>query len=573
MSLKLNVEVKRTPASALHYHRCHIASCLRDNMGRDPNIKILPCPCAEVFYCSKECQTKDWKWHKQECYDRLRRKKGIRPFDDEVIFMLKHLDTALVEMTIAAMGNDADLDMCAETHAAVIFLAPMPADGEFPKPTFQLQEGFVKAIKPKGGWSEKSIKPFIVEKVELRTQMQETKRLGMEGDFFESPAKKQWRLRGNTGAHSGLLNIAMVFEPTGRGVSKDVPRSQLQIWETVQKNCKTRVVPPRLPYLVYTTNVRINTTLAHEQEKRDGDHPSNAANARVCKQWSEVAFDHLWKDITDIYVLFSRLSPLKIYKSSWSPPDYDSWADFTKINKRVRTLCYEENTQDNIHHSVFDDIARTRITFNFLPNLHTLEWLGDVNHCVMFMHKNVQNFYFRIPNGLTFSETRGFFRNIKGRMPDLIGINIRMDASVRGIEGLMLTLLRGLPKLQNITLPLFWLTSKLTECLSNHLYLPMIDFEYGPEQGEGKLEDVVNFKPSLNHGAFPLLRDLSFCNPFNKTIIYSHNLETRETFQQSIITITNNLKALTSLSLISLFNPRGPPPSPEACININDIIP
>jgi len=28
--------------------------------------------------------------------------------------------------------------------------------------------------------------------------------------------------------------------------------------------------PPRLPYLIYTTNVRINTTLAHEQEKRDG---------------------------------------------------------------------------------------------------------------------------------------------------------------------------------------------------------------------------------------------------------------------------------------------------------------
>lgn len=55
MSLKLNVEVSRVPASSAsinhHYHRCHVVSCLRDNMGNESNIKILPCPCAEVFYC------------------------------------------------------------------------------------------------------------------------------------------------------------------------------------------------------------------------------------------------------------------------------------------------------------------------------------------------------------------------------------------------------------------------------------------------------------------------------------------------------------------------------------------
>jgi len=55
MSLNLNVEVSRVAASSAsinkHYHRCHVVSCLRDNMSGDPSIKILPCPCAEVFYC------------------------------------------------------------------------------------------------------------------------------------------------------------------------------------------------------------------------------------------------------------------------------------------------------------------------------------------------------------------------------------------------------------------------------------------------------------------------------------------------------------------------------------------
>jgi len=192
--------------------------------------------------------------------------------DDEVIFMLKHLDTALVETTIAAMGNDVDLATCVDTHAAVFSLAPMPTDGNFPKQTFQLPEGFVKPVTPQGGWSESYIQPFIVERVVLRTQKEEAKRLGMEGDFFESPAKRTWRL-GETdgnGASPALLNIAMVFEPTGRAISKDVHRNQLSVWKTLQKNCKAGMGPPRFPYLIYTTNVRINTTLVHEQEKRDG---------------------------------------------------------------------------------------------------------------------------------------------------------------------------------------------------------------------------------------------------------------------------------------------------------------
>ena len=113
--------------------------------------------------------------------------------DDEVIFMLKHLDTALVEMTIAAMGDDVDVATCVDTHAAVFSLAPMPTDGNFPKQTFQLPEGLVqKPVIPEGGWSESCIQPFIVEKVVLRTQKEEAKRLGMEGNFFESPAKREW---------------------------------------------------------------------------------------------------------------------------------------------------------------------------------------------------------------------------------------------------------------------------------------------------------------------------------------------------------------------------------------------
>ena len=40
------------------------------------------------------------------------------------------------------------------------------------------------------------------------------------------------------------------------------------------------------------------------------DPPSNTVNARVCKQWSDIALDILWREIDELYVLFKILAPL-----------------------------------------------------------------------------------------------------------------------------------------------------------------------------------------------------------------------------------------------------------------------
>lgn len=41
------------------------------------------------------------------------------------------------------------------------------------------------------------------------------------------------------------------------------------------------------------------------------DEGSNASNARVSKQWSDVVLDTLWRDVNDLYRLFSLLAPLE----------------------------------------------------------------------------------------------------------------------------------------------------------------------------------------------------------------------------------------------------------------------
>jgi len=41
------------------------------------------------------------------------------------------------------------------------------------------------------------------------------------------------------------------------------------------------------------------------------DRASNASNACVCKQWSEVSLSFLWSDVDDLYRLFGLLAPLR----------------------------------------------------------------------------------------------------------------------------------------------------------------------------------------------------------------------------------------------------------------------
>lgn len=41
------------------------------------------------------------------------------------------------------------------------------------------------------------------------------------------------------------------------------------------------------------------------------DESSNASNASVCKRWSDIALDSLWRDLDDLYRLFRILKPLK----------------------------------------------------------------------------------------------------------------------------------------------------------------------------------------------------------------------------------------------------------------------
>ena len=171
--------------------------------------------------------------------------------EDEALYLLKHHDVDLVEMAVAAMGPDVDLSIETETHAATIFLAARSSDSKLPNPI--------------GGWRADFVQPFCIEKVVVGPVKEQAKRFGLDRDFLEHPIERQKRLF--HGSHA-MLNISIVFEPTGKFVTKNVPRIQLSVWEMVQESERKTTNPPRLHFLCHTTNNRINYKLMLEHEKR-----------------------------------------------------------------------------------------------------------------------------------------------------------------------------------------------------------------------------------------------------------------------------------------------------------------
>ncbi|KAK2467602.1 hypothetical protein APHAL10511_000457 [Amanita phalloides] len=350
------------------------------------------------------------------------------------------------------------------------------------------------------------------------------------------------------------------------------------------------------------------------------DLANNAANARVCRRWSDVALDLLWREVEDMYRLFSLLVPLQLtdtseYKFTRLPESSD-WKRFERYARRVRRLCYypEDPGKCLLAQSVFDDIARTRTTLAILPNVHTLEWEGSFTLCVMFMHGNVRRFAIRLPQaiGATSVDTslgsdgsqastspknnstlRSFFAEVMDRMPNLTYLNVKLNFALSRIESEVAELLQGLKKLKKFAAPRYCVTTNLMNALSKLESLGCIEFQYADNQGCGDPEDVAEFNPSVEEGAFPSLWDLGLAvgyqdltrfihtsfAPTNLRMLYldSQVLELPENVKALLTAVSENCQLLHTLALLSRVEvPNGVlnlHPEDEQCVTYDTLKP
>ncbi|KAI0656166.1 hypothetical protein C8Q70DRAFT_1015605 [Cubamyces menziesii] len=249
----------------------------------------------------------------------------------------------------------------------------------------------------------------------------------------------------------------------------------------------------------------------------DGGEKSRCAC--VCKQWSEVALDALWRDVDDLRRLFGLLA---LIESPLAPEDSDrfvrpiepsDWSRFMRYARRIRTLSVLPADDERIRGAhVFDEVARTRTTFNILPKLSTLTWTSELRErlrsSLMFMHENIKHFAVKLIPSDDYPLSV-YFQEIPLRMPKLSTLDLRFTFPVRDIEANLCELIAALPELQKIVLPKFTYSAKIIEQLSASPSIRVIQFEYYESQGSGDASDVHNWFPVLQEGAFPSLIDLS----------------------------------------------------------------
>ncbi|KAF8889435.1 hypothetical protein CPB84DRAFT_1785576 [Gymnopilus junonius] len=307
------------------------------------------------------------------------------------------------------------------------------------------------------------------------------------------------------------------------------------------------------------------------------DPASNAVNARVCKRWTDIVLDTLWKEVDDLHRLFGLLAPFKVVGEEHKqeheferPLESADWKRFENYAKRVRRLKYYGIPPSGIvlKQSVFDNVARTRTRLNIFPNMHTLYWNAPLDLCVMFMHSGIKSLVIFLPMELDTISPRPFFQEIAARMPNLTTFDVRSSLPMRKMETEVVELFKALPKLQKVTFPRYYFTTKIAEALSRLEHLGVVEFQYIPEQGFGCSLDVDTFDPILEEGAFPVLWDHSMAvgfdpaarfldlpyAPCNLTMLYidSNIIERPSSVHTLLSVIAENCQLLKSLALVSL---------------------
>ncbi|KAI0086000.1 hypothetical protein BDY19DRAFT_996186 [Irpex rosettiformis] len=268
------------------------------------------------------------------------------------------------------------------------------------------------------------------------------------------------------------------------------------------------------------------------------DKDLNKNNITVCKKWSELAMNIVWRDVNCPRRLFSLLAPMKrrverydvydhwVFSKTFGVPD---WTRFMQYSRRVRSMHYDERalaTNSIISQEAFDEMSRSRTNLNILPNLRSLVWLATsvvrMRHSLLFQHESITSFTVYLHHTELYPLS-AFVQEVLLRMPNLLNLDLRFERPAREIERELIELFAGLPMLQRVVLPVYTLTSKIIEQLSKHQHLGTIQFEYVNDQGHGEMQDVVDWDPQLGEGSFPALWDLSLSTKIPAITKFIHN--------------------------------------------------
>lgn len=266
----------------------------------------------------------------------------------------------------------------------------------------------------------------------------------------------------------------------------------------------------------------------------------NAASARVCKAWKECVLDALWQEvrlgliflalrpdmvnITGRYVGGPVLPPvsysylLYIFASvsQHSPASTIGLAFWNIVAVFACSLTPRSNfSSPRLHHDVVNEIASSRTTLKIFPIVRSIHWTLDFEGMnPVWMNDTVEELFIRVHemSPPTTDQFHSFVDHVLERMPLVRKFELEQMGPLDNLEPDFLRLWAGLTMLREKALPLYILTPRVLSVLAGLKHLRTIEINYtlANNGSTGDEFEVRNLKATLEDGAFPSLRALSF---------------------------------------------------------------
>ncbi|TDL15774.1 hypothetical protein BD410DRAFT_902402 [Rickenella mellea] len=243
------------------------------------------------------------------------------------------------------------------------------------------------------------------------------------------------------------------------------------------------------------------------------DELANARAVSVCKTWSGVARDTLWRDVRGLRRLFSPLAPVKRWSSYYEfqrPIEPSDWPRFHAVASRVKHLTIDKSDDRMFREAQLGWVSTTRPTFHILPSLtqlalstkHTDEFMFSA----IFLHSSLQRLVLRMPDTVL---PRRFFPEVSLRCTKLSYLDLQMSGPGRTVEPELTDMLSTLTNLKTLVMPCYTISSSIMTSLSRLPNLGTVRTPCFTDREREDPADVQPFSPVLLEGAFPSLTELT----------------------------------------------------------------
>ncbi|KAG6917571.1 hypothetical protein DXG01_002040 [Tephrocybe rancida] len=256
------------------------------------------------------------------------------------------------------------------------------------------------------------------------------------------------------------------------------------------------------------------------------DPKTNIACTQVCKAWLENALDALWCRLDRLERLLRILGPMgqvgpqfpRLLTLLRFHIDNDKWDRFLFYSKRIRHLEVTDRASE-IHQQAFSTLSIARPFLHLLPNLTHLTWKKGPSQpaeslvlCILFLTPALKSLSVETGNQDAsdgdLAAINNFFKDVVYRSPQMEFFELQSETSFRKLGPSLSNLFLELPALEAVTLSEHLLTSDIITALAKCPHLQAIRTSNAPV-GQEESDDLENFMPVVEPGAFPCIREMS----------------------------------------------------------------